>query len=600
MAEDEGKQEEKFDFTREGEALGYISLDQARVLAMRTAREAPGAYGRRFQDVPMAFEVADEDETEDHYVLTLSFRPEGAFTGAQGQEQFFIEKEGNVAVRQVLSLPAAVGGRRFPVIPAAIGLAVVVIAVVIGVVFATRGGSVDGEPTALVTPNPSASETGAPPTKTRTSTLETTIAPKPGPSPVSVSVPPPSVPVPGLKEGTLVFKEDFESGAPGGIQLGQGADIGCVAGNCFLRQVASSDPGGVRSWFGETFWQDFVLSVKFNIRSGRGGAAFIWRQSDAGGYNMDAQPGRGFFTIFTTTSEKFPVGEINAPFSLGEWHTLTVQAEGSQMSFYMDGVPLGATEVLDAESPRAGRLGLRTFTAPGDDVEEVWFDDVEVWLLDQPQGPTTPTLVEIAAAATPAAKPTTAAGTSTPSVVPTTTPTPVPTPTPRPIPASTPQPGIPAGSFVEIRYAHRLEFFINGRAFEERWEPGVVPYHSRWDIDQSEAISLSVSFDGPLDLALVDRPLSPDQAQGKYTYSWLPAQHVALLLQRQLAADAGLRLSRTITPKTLPPGTTQVVIDVTVEILRPPTVSGVTVRPVGGFMNIAPGGEGEFRGGAES
>ena len=40
-----GKQEEeKFDFTREGEALGYISLDQARVLAMRTAREAPGDY----------------------------------------------------------------------------------------------------------------------------------------------------------------------------------------------------------------------------------------------------------------------------------------------------------------------------------------------------------------------------------------------------------------------------------------------------------------------------------------------------------------------------------------------------------------------------
>ena len=39
MAEDQGKEEEKFDFTLEGEAVGYISLDQARVLAMRHARE---------------------------------------------------------------------------------------------------------------------------------------------------------------------------------------------------------------------------------------------------------------------------------------------------------------------------------------------------------------------------------------------------------------------------------------------------------------------------------------------------------------------------------------------------------------------------------
>lgn len=40
MAQDEGKkEEEKFDFTSEGEVLGYISLDQARVLAVQHARE---------------------------------------------------------------------------------------------------------------------------------------------------------------------------------------------------------------------------------------------------------------------------------------------------------------------------------------------------------------------------------------------------------------------------------------------------------------------------------------------------------------------------------------------------------------------------------
>ena len=40
MAQDEcKKEEEKFDFTSEGEVLGYISLDQARVLAVQHARE---------------------------------------------------------------------------------------------------------------------------------------------------------------------------------------------------------------------------------------------------------------------------------------------------------------------------------------------------------------------------------------------------------------------------------------------------------------------------------------------------------------------------------------------------------------------------------
>ena len=128
MPEDESKQEEgKFDFTRQGEDRRYISLDQARVLAMRNAGEAHGGYGRR-RDVSMAFEVVEDSETGDHYVVTLSFRPQGRFTGAPGHQQFFIEKEGAIAVRQVLSLATSGGIRRFPVVPAAMGLLVVVVA----------------------------------------------------------------------------------------------------------------------------------------------------------------------------------------------------------------------------------------------------------------------------------------------------------------------------------------------------------------------------------------------------------------------------------------------------------------------------------------
>ena len=123
MAEDAGKKdEEKFEFTSEGEVIGYISLDQAQVLAMRTAREQPGAYGSKYLSVPMAFDVVESTETEDHYVVAMHFRPQGEFSGRPGREQFFIEKEGPVAHRQVLSLPRR---RSLHWIPSLIGLAVI-------------------------------------------------------------------------------------------------------------------------------------------------------------------------------------------------------------------------------------------------------------------------------------------------------------------------------------------------------------------------------------------------------------------------------------------------------------------------------------------
>lgn len=105
MAEDQDKQEEKFDFTALGEALGYISLDQAQVLAMETATGTPGKFGRRFRRTAMAFEVVDATEAENYYEVTLSFRPQRYFTGDAGREQYLIEKEGRVAHRQLLSLP---------------------------------------------------------------------------------------------------------------------------------------------------------------------------------------------------------------------------------------------------------------------------------------------------------------------------------------------------------------------------------------------------------------------------------------------------------------------------------------------------------------
>ena len=46
----EDKKEDSFEFNSAGEAVGYISMAQARVLARRTARDEPGDYGSECQE----------------------------------------------------------------------------------------------------------------------------------------------------------------------------------------------------------------------------------------------------------------------------------------------------------------------------------------------------------------------------------------------------------------------------------------------------------------------------------------------------------------------------------------------------------------------
>ena len=107
-----------------------------------------GAYmGETFRG---AFQAVEDSENEDYYVVSLSFRPQTAFSGNPGQEQFFIEKEGTVAHRQVLS---ALGrGRRFPVLPVAIGLVIVGLIIALAVVVAVGRCSEGGGMAAVAAP----------------------------------------------------------------------------------------------------------------------------------------------------------------------------------------------------------------------------------------------------------------------------------------------------------------------------------------------------------------------------------------------------------------------------------------------------------------
>ena len=110
MAEDEGKQEEeKFEFTPEGEVLGYISSDQARVLAIQHARDNRGFYGRRYRRRELVWEVISTEETEDYYDIQLAYRPAEGSRGEPGIEQITIEKTGTVELRQILRQPTRQG-----------------------------------------------------------------------------------------------------------------------------------------------------------------------------------------------------------------------------------------------------------------------------------------------------------------------------------------------------------------------------------------------------------------------------------------------------------------------------------------------------------
>ena len=148
------KKEDEFDFTDAGEALGYISLEQARVLAIEYSRDHADFYGPSYVGVRLAWEVISAEEGEDYYDIRLSFRPSGRYRGEPGEDQLIFEKTGELRVRQILDEPSELGQparRGLPVVLLALAGVVLVAVVAGGVVFAAGGfsGGEGEEPGAL-------------------------------------------------------------------------------------------------------------------------------------------------------------------------------------------------------------------------------------------------------------------------------------------------------------------------------------------------------------------------------------------------------------------------------------------------------------------
>ena len=112
VAEDKGeREEEEFEFTPAGESVVRISMEQARFLAIKHAKEDTGFYGNRYRGISLAHEVASEQEEQDYFDIRLAFRPAGRFRGTAGVELFVVDKAGTVRIRHVLQEPV---GSRIP------------------------------------------------------------------------------------------------------------------------------------------------------------------------------------------------------------------------------------------------------------------------------------------------------------------------------------------------------------------------------------------------------------------------------------------------------------------------------------------------------
>ena len=167
MAEDQGeKEEQKFEFDSAGEAVGYITLEQARVLAIQHARDNTDFYGPAYSRVTLVFEVVSQEEGEDYYDIRLSFRPSGRFRGEPGLEHFIIDKTGNIQVRQILDEPSTLGGparRRPPVLLLSAVGGVIIAVVAVAAIFAS-GIFAGGAPPPTATPVPTIAPTLPTPT----------------------------------------------------------------------------------------------------------------------------------------------------------------------------------------------------------------------------------------------------------------------------------------------------------------------------------------------------------------------------------------------------------------------------------------------------
>ena len=143
--------------------------------------------------------------------------------------------------------------------------------------------------------------------------------------------------------------------------------------------------------------------------------------------------------------------------------------------------------------------------------------------------------------------------------------------------------GFASGEVITVSYQSAL--YPRSAPSGNIWEPGEILYQPKWWFDASSPVRYLATTANPLDARGGPPPFSSAIGpSGSYTYEWLPDRSLRLSPEGSLMVDSGLRLERNVTPSTMQPGVNQVSIQVVAEFLRPPTVNGSLVRPVGGIL----------------
>jgi len=111
--------EKRDQFDSSGQVKGYISLDQAMLLARQRAREDAQLYRRRLGWEEIVWSELSSEQREDTYRVVLQFRRPARLVREEqtGEEEFVFDLTGKLEFRQVLAWPE--GAESAPPPPAA-------------------------------------------------------------------------------------------------------------------------------------------------------------------------------------------------------------------------------------------------------------------------------------------------------------------------------------------------------------------------------------------------------------------------------------------------------------------------------------------------
>ena len=367
MSNEEEKKEDKFDkfeFDAAGEALGYISLEQARVLAIEHARDNTDFYGSKYQNLQLVWEVVVQEEGEDFYEIRLAYRPVGRFRGQPGVEQFTIEKTGEIRIRQILEEPTRERRRATPL---RIGLFVVVAAVVVvaGAIALNEAGREEIGPLETIAE-------AAVPAAGATEEIGRGFAdPQPEEQPRVASA----------RFSGESFFEDFQRGETSFIDLGPNANVRCDVRDCFLSHVARRGEVEPHSTFGDYDWRDYRIEFRFNLD--RGGTSFTIavRENDDGDAYLIVVGDDRLDLKLSLDGNRKTLDSWPISWAAGEWHTLSIKIIGDEIGVVFDDRPFPSYDVSGEGGPLRGRLALHTNSEPQGTVE-FWYDDLDLELLD--------------------------------------------------------------------------------------------------------------------------------------------------------------------------------------------------------------------------